>query len=44
MVPRGSVVLSEQDAQAIFAVHNRYNGTVNWTIVANDLGTTEEVA
>ena len=44
MIPRGSVILSLEDAQALFVVLSRYNSTVSWNRVADDMGTTEEVA
>jgi hypothetical protein len=42
-VPYDSVVLSLEDAQALFAVINRTSGTIRWPSVASDIGTTVEI-
>ena len=42
-VPYDSVVLSPEDAQALFAVINRTSGTIHWPSVASDIGTTVEI-
>jgi hypothetical protein len=43
-IPPGSVILLPEDAHALFAVINRTSGTINWSAVASDIGTTVEVA
>jgi hypothetical protein len=44
MIPQGSIVLSLEDGQALFAAINHTNGTIKWGSVASDIGTTIEEA
>jgi hypothetical protein len=44
MILRGSIVLSPEDAQTLFAAINHTNGTIKWGNVASDIGTTVEEA